>query len=58
MFCSYCILLTISSAHCVAVLRVVILNELIHICYGYFKVRFVGLISLRMVIADIVNLLI
>jgi len=42
----------------VAVLHVVILNELIHVHYGYFRVRFVGLISWRMVIADIVNLLI
>jgi len=42
----------------VAVLHVVILNELIDVRYRYFEVRFVGLISRRMVIADIVNLLI
>ena len=50
--------LTISSADFVAVLHVVILNELIDVRYRYFEVRFVGLISRRMVIADIVNLLI
>lgn len=50
--------LTVASADCMAVLRVVILNELIHVHYGCFKVRFVGFISWRMVIADIVNLLI
>lgn len=49
--------LTLSSADCVAVLRVVVLNELIHVQYRDFELRFVRLISWRMVIADIMNLL-